>query len=216
MPNIKSIQLKTKELLTYFCSYHGSLVTIVTRHVADAYCPKEAPCQIWSQYDLRQRSYKAGKLMSLFQLAKHHGTTSCYRKYLLLSGLPLVIENTSCYRDHLFLSEGPLVIESTSCYRDHLFLSEGPLVIESTSCYRDHLFLSEGPLVIESTSCYRDHLFLSEGPLVIESTSCYRDFLLLSKVPLVIGSTSRYRKAFLSGRERHTSRLRIWRFLFDG
>ena len=48
MPNIKSIQLKTKELLTYFCSYRGSLVTvtIATRHVADAYCPKEAPCQI--------------------------------------------------------------------------------------------------------------------------------------------------------------------------
>ena len=46
MPNIKSIQLKTKELLTYFGSYHGNLITIATRHVADAYCPKEAPCQI--------------------------------------------------------------------------------------------------------------------------------------------------------------------------
>ena len=46
MPNIKSIQLKTKELLTYFRSYHGNLVTIAMRHVADAYCPKEAPCQI--------------------------------------------------------------------------------------------------------------------------------------------------------------------------
>ena len=108
-----------------------------------------------------QRSYKAGKLMSLFQLAKHHGTTSCYRKYLLLSGLPLVIENTSCYRDYLFSSETPLVIGSTSCCRDHLFLWEGPLVIESTSSYRDHLFLSEGPLVIESTSCYRK-AFLSD------------------------------------------------------
>ena len=143
--------------------------------------------------------------MSLFQLAKHHGTTSCYQKYLLLSGLPLVIENTSCYRDYLFSSETPLVIGSTSCYRDYLFSSETPFVIGSTSCYRDHLFLSEGPLVIESTSCYRDHLFLSEGPLVIVSTSCYRDYLLLSKVPLVIGSTSRYRKAFLSDRERHSS-----------
>ena len=46
MPNIKSIQLETKELLTYFCGYHGNLVTIATRYVADAYCPKEAPCQI--------------------------------------------------------------------------------------------------------------------------------------------------------------------------
>ena len=43
MPNIKSIQVKTKEL-AYFRSYHGSLVTIATRHVADAYCPKEASC----------------------------------------------------------------------------------------------------------------------------------------------------------------------------
>ena len=38
---IKSIQLKTKELLTYFCGYHGNLVTIATRYVADAYCPKK-------------------------------------------------------------------------------------------------------------------------------------------------------------------------------
>ena len=41
MPNIKSIQRKTKGLLTYFRSYHGNLVTIATRHVADAYCSKE-------------------------------------------------------------------------------------------------------------------------------------------------------------------------------
>ena len=46
MPNIKSMQLKTKELLTYFCGYRGNLVAIATKYVADAYCPKEAPCQI--------------------------------------------------------------------------------------------------------------------------------------------------------------------------
>ena len=46
MPNIKSIQLETEELLTYFCGYHGNLVTIATRYVVDAYCPKEAPYQI--------------------------------------------------------------------------------------------------------------------------------------------------------------------------
>ena len=69
-----SIQLKTKELLTYYCGCqgnlvtktkesliyycgcYGNLVTIATRYVADAYCPKETPYQIWTQYDLRQRS----------------------------------------------------------------------------------------------------------------------------------------------------------------
>ena len=51
-----SIQLKTNELLTYYGGCHGNLVTIAMRFVADAYCPKEAPYQIWTQYDLRQRS----------------------------------------------------------------------------------------------------------------------------------------------------------------
>ena len=116
----------------------------------DAYCPKEEPYQIWSQYDLRQRSYKVRQLMSPFQLAKHHGTTSCYREYL------------SCNRDNLLLSETPFVIETTSCYRKHLLLSRIPLVIGNTSCYRDYLLLSEAPLVIESTSCYRK-AFLSDS-----------------------------------------------------
>ena len=53
-----SIQLKTKELLTYHCGYHGNLVTIATRYVADAYRLIEPPYQIWTQYDLRQRTYK--------------------------------------------------------------------------------------------------------------------------------------------------------------
>ena len=46
MPNIKSIQAKKKELLTFLCGYHGNLVIIATRYVADAYFPKEAPYQI--------------------------------------------------------------------------------------------------------------------------------------------------------------------------
>ena len=58
IPNMDSIQLKTKELLTYHCGCHGNLVTIVTRYVADAYRLIEPPYQIWTQYDLRQRSYK--------------------------------------------------------------------------------------------------------------------------------------------------------------
>ena len=55
---MNSIRAKTKGLLTYYCGCHGNLVTIATRYVADAYCLKESPYQIWSQYDLRQRTYK--------------------------------------------------------------------------------------------------------------------------------------------------------------
>ena len=42
----RSIQLKTKEVFTYLYGYHGNLVTLATRYVADAYFPKEALCQI--------------------------------------------------------------------------------------------------------------------------------------------------------------------------
>ena len=34
--NVDSIWLKTKELLTYHCGYHGNLVTIAMRYMADA------------------------------------------------------------------------------------------------------------------------------------------------------------------------------------
>ena len=50
-----SIRPKTKELLTYYGGFHGNLVTIATRYVADAYCPKEPPYQICSG-NLRQGS----------------------------------------------------------------------------------------------------------------------------------------------------------------
>ena len=39
MPNMDTMQLKTKELLTYCCGCHGNLVTIATRYVADASIP---------------------------------------------------------------------------------------------------------------------------------------------------------------------------------
>ena len=42
-----SLQVNTKELLTHHCSCHGNLVTIATKYVADAYCPKERLFQIW-------------------------------------------------------------------------------------------------------------------------------------------------------------------------
>ena len=37
MPDVKSIQLKTKELLTYHCHCQGNLVTMATRYVADGF-----------------------------------------------------------------------------------------------------------------------------------------------------------------------------------
>ena len=45
MLNMKSIRLKTKELLTYHCGCDGNLVIIAMSYVAD-YCPKEAPYQV--------------------------------------------------------------------------------------------------------------------------------------------------------------------------
>ena len=51
-------RVKTEELLTYHCSCHGNLVTIATWYVVDAYRPIEPPYEIWTQYALRQRSYK--------------------------------------------------------------------------------------------------------------------------------------------------------------
>ena len=44
MANMISIGLKTKELLRNHCSYHGNLVAIATKYVANTYCPKEALC----------------------------------------------------------------------------------------------------------------------------------------------------------------------------
>ena len=46
MPNVDSIWLKKKELLTYHYGCHSNLVTIARRYVADAYYPKKGPYQI--------------------------------------------------------------------------------------------------------------------------------------------------------------------------
>ena len=43
-----SIRPETKQLVTYYCGCHGNLVTIATRYVVDAYCPKEPTYQIWT------------------------------------------------------------------------------------------------------------------------------------------------------------------------
>ena len=52
-----SIGLKTKELFTQHCGCHGNQVTIATGYVTNAYCPKQALCQMWTQYGLKQTSY---------------------------------------------------------------------------------------------------------------------------------------------------------------
>ena len=57
IPNVDSICLETKDLLTYHCGCHGNLVTIATRYAADAYPLKEPPYQIWTQSNLRQKNY---------------------------------------------------------------------------------------------------------------------------------------------------------------
>ena len=41
----------------FFSGCLGNQVHITTRFEADAYCLKEPPYQMWTQYDLRQRSY---------------------------------------------------------------------------------------------------------------------------------------------------------------
>ena len=46
MPNVDSIWLKTKELLTYHYGCHSNQVTIATKYVTNVYCPKEALYQI--------------------------------------------------------------------------------------------------------------------------------------------------------------------------
>ena len=35
----------------------GNQVTIATRYVTNVYCPKEALCQMWTQYGLKETSY---------------------------------------------------------------------------------------------------------------------------------------------------------------
>ena len=53
-----SMQLETKELLTYHCGCHGDLVTIATKYVADDNSPIKPSYQIWTQHDSRERHYK--------------------------------------------------------------------------------------------------------------------------------------------------------------
>ena len=69
------------------------------------------------------------KLESWFQLAKHHGTTSCHSKR------PLVIKSTSYHRKDLLSSGVPLV-------------TEVPFIIGKTFRHREYLLSLERPLLV--------------------------------------------------------------------
>ena len=56
IPNVDSVWLKTKELLSYHRGCHGNLVTIATRYAADAYLPKKPSYQILTKSNLRKKS----------------------------------------------------------------------------------------------------------------------------------------------------------------
>ena len=199
MANVISIGRKTKEFLTYHCGCHGNLVTIATRYVADAYCPKEAQCQILNQYGLRQRSYKVRKLISAGKVSWDHFLSSeaplifekTFRhwEYLLSSGVPLIIGKTSRHWEFLLSSGVPLIIRSTSYHQEYLLSSGVSLIIRSISYHQEYLLSSERPLVILSSS---------KRPLVIGSTSYHQNELSLSGVSLIIGSTSCHQEYVLS------------------
>ena len=42
MPNMNLINQKTKELLRYYCSFHGNLAAVAMKYAVDHYCSKEA------------------------------------------------------------------------------------------------------------------------------------------------------------------------------
>ena len=46
MPNMNSIQLKTKELLKFYFGCHDNYVFMARRYIASAYYPNEGPYQI--------------------------------------------------------------------------------------------------------------------------------------------------------------------------
>ena len=65
IPNITLLRCRTKELLGFHFSCHGNWITIAMRYVTGAYCLKEPPYQIWTQYNLRQRHYQGLPLVAM-------------------------------------------------------------------------------------------------------------------------------------------------------
>ena len=80
-----TIWLETKELLTYHCGCIGNLVTMVTRYVADAYCPNKISCQIWTPIQLKTKelfTYLCGCLGNLVTMATRYVADACCPKEL--------------------------------------------------------------------------------------------------------------------------------------
>ena len=66
--------------MTYYYGCHGNLVTIAMRYVADAYCPKDPPYQIWTQYNLKTKdllTYYCGCHGNLVTIATRHVANAC-------------------------------------------------------------------------------------------------------------------------------------------
>ena len=57
LPNMNSIGLTTKKLWMFHFGCHGNQVSIAMRYEADAYCPSQALCQLWTQYNITQINY---------------------------------------------------------------------------------------------------------------------------------------------------------------
>ena len=53
------------ELMRFHCGCYGNKVTLATKCVADAYCLKESPYQVSTQYDLRERIYGGFTLVAM-------------------------------------------------------------------------------------------------------------------------------------------------------
>ena len=58
----------------FYSGCYGNLVTIAMRYVADAYCPKEPPYQIWIEYAFRQElvTYYCGCHSNLVTIATRY------------------------------------------------------------------------------------------------------------------------------------------------
>ena len=75
IPNVDSIWLKKKDLLSYRCGCHGNLVTIATRYATDAYLPKEPPYQIGTQSNFKTKellTYHCGSHGNLVTIATRY------------------------------------------------------------------------------------------------------------------------------------------------
>ena len=70
---MNAIQPKTKELAIHHCGCHENLVIIAMRYMADAYCPKQPPYQVWTQYNFRERSWCHNTVVASYHSNEAYG-----------------------------------------------------------------------------------------------------------------------------------------------